>query len=600
MSTEWEILEVVREYILNGHSRHAVLIDGEWGTGKTRFVKEVLKPNLEGIENPYIVIRVSLFGVASSDELFNRVVESAVNEYASIESDPTGKRSEDLAKFAKEAGISSVKKQLKKVVGKTGVSYSASPKLMASLMCGKRCLIVFDDVERRGKICDDELFGAINDLVEGQQRKVLLVANNKEPAKAIPKEIMEKLIWPVCQFTPDVERLAHSLLGNALSRYPSDLNANQELVRTLQERGFRNARALLKATDLVALIADTSFVKDESHDMARKQSTLRDVWGFVCSVAQGVYPSMPSEGHDERESFADILNRQVEKENFEKFSLLPFVRQYFDKAESPDLDVMSEQLVDYANKYHPQTLREQRALEAQDVVFGSRIDDDDAEKAKGSILEALEFRQLGVSNIPKSLCALSLLESWGFVDEDTWNDAIRFADEILSSNIMESYRLISSDDFSWSCAFFEGGGKGVEAVRALKKDTFDRYDACASDEMKKSIDVSSPDSGSDLAEFMEERLRSDHFDFRLFPEDLFVACVKSSSVGSLVALRVFLQGLEERMLSIRRFEGTEEWLQKSVELIRNITPASKMKKVHIDWMITSMEGMLERLNCKSN
>lgn len=194
MSTEREMLEVVREYILNGRNRHAVLIDGEWGTGKTRFVKEVLKPDLEDMEDPYMVIRVSLFGVASSDELFNRVVESVVHEYASIESDPTGKRPEDLAKFAKEAGISSVKTQLKKVVGKAGVSYSASPKLMASLMCGKRCLIVFDDVERRGDISDDELFGAINDLVEGQQRKVLLVANNKEPAKAIPKEIMEKLI----------------------------------------------------------------------------------------------------------------------------------------------------------------------------------------------------------------------------------------------------------------------------------------------------------------------------------------------------------------------------------------------------------------------
>lgn len=600
MSTEREMLEVVREYILNGRNRHAVLIDGEWGTGKTRFVKEVLKPDLEDMEDPYMVIRVSLFGVASSDELFNRVVESVVHEYASIESDPTGKRPEDLAKFAKEAGISSVKTQLKKVVGKAGVSYSASPKLMASLMCGKRCLIVFDDVERRGDISDDELFGAINDLVEGQQRKVLLVANNKEPAKAIPKEIMEKLIWPVCPFMPDIESLVHSLFGDILSRYPSDIHAEQELARTLQERGFCNARALLKAKGLFALIADTSFVLDESHDIARKISTLHDVWGFAFLAARGVCPSMPSEEGDAHESLIDTLKRHDEKEYFEKFSLLPFIRHYFEKAENPDLDVMSEQLVDYADKYHPQTLREQRALEAQDVVFGSRIDDDDAEKAKGSILEALEFGQLGVSNIPKSLCALSLLESWGFVDEDAWNDAVRFADEILSSNIVESYRLISLDDFSWSCAFFEQGGKGVEAVRALKKDAFDRYDAFASDEMKKSIDVSSPNSGSDLAQLMEECLRSSHFDLRLFSEDMFAACVESSSVDSLVALRVFLQGLKERMFSVRYFEGAEEWLHKSVGLVRDIVPASKMKKVHIDWMIASMEELLERLNCEPN
>ena len=596
MSTEREIIEVIREYILNDHTRHAVLIDGEWGSGKTRFIKEVLKPNLEGMEKPYRVIRVSSFGVASSDELFNRVVESTVSEYASIESDPTGKRSKDLAKISKEAGISSVKKQLKKVLGKAGVSYSASSKLMASLICGKRCLIVFDDVERRGEICDDELFGAINDLVEGQQRKVLLVANNKGSVKAIPEEVTEKLIWPVCQFTPDIESLAHSLLGDTLRSYPSDIHAEQELVRTLQERGFCNARALLKAKELFALIAGTSFVMDESHDIARKRSTLRDAWSFVCSAAQGAYPSMPSEDDSAHESVADILKRERDKDRFEKFSMLPFVQDYFEKADSPDSDVMSEQLAKYADKYHPQTLREQKALEAQSLVFGACTDDDGAEMARDTILDALEHEQLGVSNIPKSLCALSLLEVWGFVDEDTWNSAVRFADNILSSTIVNAYRLISFDDFSWNCMFFEGDGKGVETVRTLKKDAFARYDAFASDEMKKSIDVSSPDSGSDLARLMDTSLRGNHFDFRLFPQDLFVACVESSSIDSLIALRSFLLGFKEGVFSVRHFEGAEEWLQKSVGLIRDIVPASKMKKVHIDWMINSIEEMLGQLN----
>ncbi len=92
--------------------------------------------------------------------------------------------------------------------------------------------------------------------------------------------------------------------------------------------------------------------------------------------------------------------------------------------------------------------------------------------------------------------------------------------------------------------FFEGDGKGVETVRTLKKDAFARYDAFASDEMKKSIDVSSPDSGSDLARLMDTSLRGNHFDFRLFPQDLFVACVESSSIDSLIALRSFLLGFK--------------------------------------------------------
>ena len=45
--SDTEIIEVIKSYIAEKLYNYAVMIDGEWGSGKTYFVKEILIPKLK-------------------------------------------------------------------------------------------------------------------------------------------------------------------------------------------------------------------------------------------------------------------------------------------------------------------------------------------------------------------------------------------------------------------------------------------------------------------------------------------------------------------------------------------------------------------------
>src|SRR5574344_1325140 len=78
-----EIIEVVKEYIDNAIYNYAVMIDGEWGSGKTFFVKNNLVEAIEKYENekvernylytPRKVLYISLYGISSTEEISNEI-----------------------------------------------------------------------------------------------------------------------------------------------------------------------------------------------------------------------------------------------------------------------------------------------------------------------------------------------------------------------------------------------------------------------------------------------------------------------------------------------------------------------------------------------
>ena len=47
MLTEEQILKIIKKYISKNETNYAILLDGEWGTGKTYFIREKLIPLLK-------------------------------------------------------------------------------------------------------------------------------------------------------------------------------------------------------------------------------------------------------------------------------------------------------------------------------------------------------------------------------------------------------------------------------------------------------------------------------------------------------------------------------------------------------------------------
>lgn len=169
-----EIIEVVKEYIDNAIYNYAVMIDGEWGSGKTFFVKNNLVNAIEAYENekvernylykPRKVLYISLYGISSTEEISNEIYMSL---YKSIGSND----------------VSEVRYGVKVVTDIAKTRWDANyDEFINNFSNFEGYIFILDDLER----CNchiNEIFGYINDLVENQGLKTIIVSNQKEIGK---------------------------------------------------------------------------------------------------------------------------------------------------------------------------------------------------------------------------------------------------------------------------------------------------------------------------------------------------------------------------------------------------------------------------------
>ena len=73
-------------YIEDVHTSGALLVCGEWGSGKTHFLKQMAKEYNAHNEEKYAVVHISLFGLSSSSE----IEEAIKKEICYVFAEPKG------------------------------------------------------------------------------------------------------------------------------------------------------------------------------------------------------------------------------------------------------------------------------------------------------------------------------------------------------------------------------------------------------------------------------------------------------------------------------------------------------------------------------
>lgn len=165
-------LNQILEYIYEDRYKQAILIDGDWGTGKTYFIKKVLIPKLR--ERNKSVYYVSLYGVSSVNEVMNEIYSAIVSSYFE-------------SKFNKRKAkqVNKVLNVLKKTVVAGAGCFNINTKELPKLSDFKELedvIIVFDDLERC-EIHTNQVLGFINSFVEHDGIKIIIAANQKEIGK---------------------------------------------------------------------------------------------------------------------------------------------------------------------------------------------------------------------------------------------------------------------------------------------------------------------------------------------------------------------------------------------------------------------------------
>lgn len=174
----------IMSYVKNRIYNYAVLIDGDWGTGKTYFIQKSLIPNLE--KSGYMPIYISLYGINSTDTVSQKIALSLLTNKI-----PADKKS--IAKQCLPAIGSFVLPIGQTLLNVTGMSILEpllkSPVedipwdgIFKKFSDSRTRIFIFDDLERCS-LPINEILGYINSLVEHESEKVLIVANQQAIGK---------------------------------------------------------------------------------------------------------------------------------------------------------------------------------------------------------------------------------------------------------------------------------------------------------------------------------------------------------------------------------------------------------------------------------
>lgn len=172
--TDEQILEIIEKYVNKKETNYAILLDGEWGSGKTYFIREILVPKLkanyekekkeknkdDNLKNKK-PIYISLYGMEDIKEISKSIYINLLGE----KSNKWISTPINIAQFLK-----------------TDIDYSKITEVLEQFINLEKNIIIFDDLER----CNIDInlcLGYINNLVEHNNIKVIIVANEKEIGK---------------------------------------------------------------------------------------------------------------------------------------------------------------------------------------------------------------------------------------------------------------------------------------------------------------------------------------------------------------------------------------------------------------------------------
>ncbi|GIM48487.1 hypothetical protein DNHGIG_40360 [Collibacillus ludicampi] len=211
-----KVTAAIKEYVQRESTDYAIMIDGEWGIGKTTYYLSQIAKWLDD-KKDYTSIYISLYGLSSLDQVSKKIlagrwVPSLFNKFAKTKS---GQFSTELGSALVSTALLNLPPEWKIVkIPKLNIDLS---KL---LLFDDKTVICFDDLER-SKINVEELFGYVNGFVERDGLKVIFIANEKDilakhENKVRYLEIKEKVIRFTLKFQSHTETIMPELINETI------------------------------------------------------------------------------------------------------------------------------------------------------------------------------------------------------------------------------------------------------------------------------------------------------------------------------------------------------------------------------------------------
>ena len=202
---------------------YAIMISGDWGTGKTHTVRSILK------ELDVKHVWVSLYGLNETSQI-NDAIFAEINPILSSKK----------FRFAAKVGKGFLKGALKIDLDGDGSSDATARADLSNLDLEKIAdpeksqLLIFDDLERSNFEKPEQILGYINSFVELNGLKAVIIGNDSKLIKHHDqyKDIKEKLIGKTYEIEPDITSAVSAIYSDLEDEVTKFLAPKSDVIKS--------------------------------------------------------------------------------------------------------------------------------------------------------------------------------------------------------------------------------------------------------------------------------------------------------------------------------------------------------------------------------
>ena len=180
-----DLVESILDYVRADYTDYAIMINGEWGSGKTYFWNNKIRNKIDSLQlngKNYTTIYMSLYGISNLEDISKKIF---------IET--TQLMDKNMRKYMNATGQQSIPEYAKTgldMANLFGVTQNGDKVDYSKFFSTDDKVLCFDDLERANVDVID-ILGYINNFVEHDHIKTIIICNEKELSTKLKSSNLE-------------------------------------------------------------------------------------------------------------------------------------------------------------------------------------------------------------------------------------------------------------------------------------------------------------------------------------------------------------------------------------------------------------------------
>jgi len=180
-----DLVESILDYVKSDYTDYAIMINGEWGSGKTYFWNHKIRKKIESLQlngKKYQTIYMSLYGISNLEDISKKIfIETTQLMDRNLKKFMNSSEQKNIPEYAK-TGLD--------MANFFGVTQNGDKVNYSEFFNTDDKILCFDDLERANVDVID-ILGYINNFVEHDHIKTIIICNEKELSTKLKSSNLE-------------------------------------------------------------------------------------------------------------------------------------------------------------------------------------------------------------------------------------------------------------------------------------------------------------------------------------------------------------------------------------------------------------------------